>query len=79
MEQPFGPWRHTRQDEETDQDEQKALKNRQDQTNYSEQDEAPTDDVNSDALEFRLCDHDDNNESLADAVLAGTEWRGRRS
>lgn len=75
MEQPFGPWRHTRQDEETDQDEQKALKNRQDQPNYPEQDEAPTDDVNGRALESRLCAHDDNNESLADAVLESTEWR----
>ena len=69
MEQPLRPGGHARQDEKTDQDEQKALQNRQDQTNYPEQDEAPTDDVDSDALEFRLCAHDDNNESLADAVL----------
>lgn len=78
MEQPLRPGGHARQDEETDQDEQKALKNRQDQTEYPQKDEAPTDDVNGGALESRLCAHDDNNESLADAALASTEWRGWR-
>lgn len=76
IEQPCSPGRHARQDEETDKDEQEALKNWQNQTKYPEQDETPTDDVNSDALEFRLCAHDDNNESLADAVLA-TDERGK--
>ena len=75
MEQPLRPGGHARQDEETDQDEQKSLENRQDQTKYPEKDEAPTDDVNRDALEFRLRAHNDNNESLADAVQASTEWR----
>ena len=72
MEQPLSPGGHARQHEKPDQEEQKALKNREDETKYAKQDEAPTDNVNCGALESRLCSHEDDNESLADSVLAAT-------
>lgn len=50
------------------------MKNRKDKTKYAKHDQAPTDNVNRDVLESRLCSHDDNNEGLADAVLASGEW-----
>lgn len=68
MEQPLRPGRHTRQHEKSDQEEQNALKNRQEKTKYAEEDKAPTGNMNRGALESGLC-HDEDNESLTDAVL----------
>ena len=69
MEQPLRPGGHTRQNEKPDQEEQNALKNREDKTKYAKEDKTPTGNVNRGALESRLCAHDDENESLTDAVL----------
>lgn len=69
MEQPLRPGGHARQHEKPDQDEQNALKNRKEKTKYPEEDKGPTGNVNRGALESGLCSHDDENESLTDAVL----------
>lgn len=68
MEQALGPRGHTRQHEKPDQDEQNALKNREEETKYAKEDKGPTGNVNRGALESGLC-HDEDNESLTDAVL----------
>jgi hypothetical protein len=73
MEQPLRPGRNARQHEKPDQQKHNALKNWYDKTNDAKQDKTPTDDMYRSVLESRLCSHDDDNESLTDAVLARTE------
>jgi hypothetical protein len=71
LKHPCGPGRNARQDIETDQEKDDALKYRQDNSKYAENYETPADNVDRDAFEFRCWSHF-YNESLTDAVLGGT-------